>query len=275
MLRFIFWVCWFMPVLMFLAGTARAQSAGEQSAYVALYYTPVAGLPPLVPSMDTSSHSSGSSLVLHGRLGEMERRGGLSLKTMGVGIEMPMGHWNFSGTLAYLSASCGPDWAGDSDCDGDIMLGASARRTLLSSPIGEPPPAAKAGGKRPSKPSNNEVFLLGFEGSAGFSPRQGEQALALSAGLPLALSFRNGDTRITPFVTPGLGYGRLGHVTYDEELPDASYGSFAPMLGGGIGVQFGKSGVGATLGFQKVFKSDGGTTQFGVGMTWQGLTSSR
>lgn len=273
MLRFIFWLCWFMPVLMFIAGTARGQSAGEQSAYVALYYTPVAGLPPLAPSMDTSSHVSGSSLVLHGRLGEMQRRGGLSLKTMGVGIEAPMGHWSFTGTLAYLTASCGPDWAGDSDCDGDIMLGATARRTLLSRPIGEPPAPAK--GKRPSRPSNNAVFLLGFEGSAGFSPRQGEQALALAAGMPLAIAFRNGDTRILPFITPGLGYGRLGHVSYDEDFAETSSGSLAPMLGGGVGLQFGKSGVGATLGFQKVFKSDGGTTQFGVGMTWQGLTSSR
>jgi hypothetical protein len=271
MVRF-FFLCWFMPVLMFVV-PLRAQTASEQSAYVALYYTPVAGLPPIAPSMDTSSHASGSSLLLHGRLGEMQRRDGLSLKTMGVGIEMPIGHWNPSGTVAYLSASCGPDWAGDSDCDGDIMLGASARRTLLSRPIGEQPPAVK--GKRPSKPSNNEVFLLGFEGSAGFSPRQGEQALAVSAGMPLAIAFRNGDTRITPFITPGLGYGRLGHVTYDEDLPETSYGSLAPMLGGGIGVQFGRSGVGATLGFQKVFKSDGGTTQLGVGMTWQGLATTR
>ena len=99
--------------------------------------------------------------------------------------------------------------------------------------------------------------------------------MALSAGLPLALALRNGDMHIIPFITPGLGYGRMGHVVYDEDVGESSYGSIAPMLGGGIGVQFGKSGVGATLGFQKVFKSDGGTTQFGVGMTWQGLTSGR
>ena len=271
MLRFFHLFCWYMPVLMLIAGTpVRGQTPAEQSAYVALYYTPVAGLPPLAPGMDTTSRNSGSSLLLHGRIGEMQRRDGLSLKTMGVGIEMPMGHWNLSGTVAYLSASCGPDWAGDSDCDGDIMLGASARRTLLIKPIGEPPPTPKGKRAAPSR-SSNEVFLLGFEGSAGFSPRQGEQALALSAGMPLALAFRNGDTQFIPFITPGIGYGRLGHVTYDENLPDASYGSLAPMLGGGIGLQFGKSGVGATLGFQKVFKSDGGTTQFGVGMTWQGL----
>jgi len=273
MLRF-FFLCWFMPVLLFPAiGLARAQTPNEQAAYTALYYTPVAGLPPLFPSMDTSSRASGSSLVLHGRVGEMQRRDGLSLKTMGAGIEAPMGHWTLSGTVAYLSASCGPDWAGDPDCDGDIMFGANVTRTLMIKPIGEPPPAPK--GKRPSRSSTNEVFLLGFEGSAGFSPRQGEQALALSAGVPLALAIRNGDTRIIPFITPGIGYGRMGNVDYYDDGVTASYGSIAPMLGGGLGLQFGKSGIGATLGFQKVFKSDGGTTQFGLGMTWQGLTASR
>ena len=40
-------------------------------------------------------------------------------------------------------------------------------------------------------------------------------------------------------------------------------------------LKFCKSCVGATLAFQKVCKSDGGTTQLGLGMTWQGLTSSR
>ena len=137
MFRFNFSViCWFMPVLMFLVGTARAQSANETSAYVALYYTPVAGLPPLAPSADTSSRRSGSGFLLQGRMGEMSRRYGLNLKTMGLGVEFPMGRWNVGGTLAYISASCGPEWANDSDCAGDIMLGGTARRTLLSRPLG-------------------------------------------------------------------------------------------------------------------------------------------
>ena len=272
MFRFLF-LCWFMPVLMFLAGTARAQSADEQSAYVALYYTPVAGLPPMAPSIDTSSRRSGSGFTLQARMGQMSRRYGLELKTMGVGVELPMGHWNFGGTLAYISASCGPEWADDSDCAGDVMLGATARRTFLSRPLGDAPPPVK--GKRPSQPSNDERLLVGFEGSAGFSPRQGEQALALAAGAPIAIAIQNGDLRIVPFVTPGLGYGRLSNVIYEGDDVKTSHGSLAPMIGGGVGLQFGKSGVGATLGFQKVFKSDGGTTQLGVGMTWQGLTSGR
>jgi hypothetical protein len=272
MLRLMF-LCWFVSVLMFVAGTARGQAASndQQSAYVALYYTPVAGLPPLAPSFDTSSHSSGSRVVLQGRYGQMTRGGDLWLKTMGLGVEIPMGHWSLAGTMAYLSASCTPDWSDVHDCTGDVMLGAAARRTFLIKPIGDRPAPAK--GKRSSAPPNDESLLVGFEGAAGFSPRQGEQALALSAGLPVALAFRNGDVRIVPFVTPGIGYGRLGHVVFEDEEFYTSHGAIMPMLGGGLGLEFGKSGVGVNLGFQKVFKSNGGTTQLGLGMTWQGLTS--
>jgi hypothetical protein len=272
MFRILF-LCWFIPVLMFVAGTARAQTASndQQSAYVALYYTPVAGLPPLAPSFDTSSHNSGSRVVLQGRYGQMNRGGELWLKTMGVGVEIPMGHWNLAGTMAYLAANCTPDWRDVHDCTGDIMLGATARRTFLNRPLGDSPAPVK--GKRPARPPNDESFLVGFEGAVGFSPRQSEQALALSAGVPVALAFRNGDVRILPFITPGLGYGRLGHVIFEDEDAYTSHGSILPMLGGGLGLEFGKSGVGVNLGFQKVFKSYGGTTQLGLGMTWQGLTS--
>jgi hypothetical protein len=266
------YVCWLSLTFTFLLSVpalSQSATANDQSAYVALYYTPVAGLPPLAPSIDTSNHRLGSGVVLQGRLGQMSRRYGLSLTTMGLGVELPVGHWNVSGTLAYLSASCGPEWAGDSDCAGDIMIGASARRTLLTRPLGDAPSVK---GKRAS---NDQQFLLGLEGSGGFSPRQGEQALALAAGLPVALAFRNGDLRIVPFITPGLGYGRLGNVAYESDDFATSHGSLAPMLGGGIGLEFGRSGIGATLGFQKVFKSDGGTTQLGLGMTWQGVPTTR
>jgi hypothetical protein len=223
-----------MPVLMFIAGRpVRGQSANEQSAYVALYYTPVAGLPPLAPSIDTSSRRSGSAFVLQGRMGEMSRRNGLDLKTMGVGVEVPRGHWNFGGTLAYIAATCGPEWADDSDCAGDIMLGATVRRTLLSRPLGDNPAPIK--GKRSSQSSNDERLLVGFEGSAGFSPRQGEQALALAASVPVAIAIRNGDLRILPF---DAGHWLWSSRRLYEGMISDVHGSLAPMVGGGLELQF-------------------------------------
>jgi hypothetical protein len=91
----------------------------------------------------------------------------------------------------------------------------------------------------------------------------------------MALALPNHDVRVLPFLSPGIGYGRLGNVAYFDDEAAASHGTFAFMLGGGFGLEFGNSGLGATVGFQKVFKSDGGGTQLGLGMTWQGMSLSR
>lgn len=267
-----------LPVLLsgVAPSTAGAQSADEQAAYVALYYTPVAGLPPLAPSIDSSGPGKAPGVALHGRFGRMSRRGGLSIATYGIGIEMPMGRTSLGATLAYLSATCGEAWGDDPDCDGDIMIGGSVRTLLASRPLGEPPPPPPKG-KSKSAPSRTAsdagTLIIGFDGSAGFSPRQGEQALAIAAGLPMGIVLRSGTVRILPFITPGLGYGRLGNVEYVDDEAPTSHGAITFMVGGGFGLEFGTSGIGASLGFQKVLKSDGGGTQIGLGLTWHGVTA--
>lgn len=241
---------------------ARAQSADEQSAYVALVYTPVAGLSPLAPFRD-SDWRTGQRVTFQGRFGHMSRRGGLSLNTMGVGVELPVQRWRLSGTMAYLSASCGALWAGETDCSGDVMFGASARTILTTSPL-----SGGTGTRRGTARSNDDAFTVGFEASAGYSPRQGESAMAIAGSFPSGVVIRNGDIRIAPFLAPGLGYGRLGHVAYIDDDVATSHGSVAFMMGGGLGLQFIRSGIGVTAGFQKVFKSDGGATQLGLGVRW-------
>ena len=256
--------------------TSRAQSADEQSAYVALIYTPVAGLPPLPPVSDSLGRTGASGVSLLGRLGHMSRGGGLSLNAFGVGVEVPRGRMRLGATLAYMSASCGAAWDGDSDCAGDIMLGGSVRTLLTNRVVGQgnPPPPVK-GKRAPARASNEPRLMVGFDGSVGYSPRQGETAMAIGAGIPTALAFQSGTVRITPFITPGIGYGRLSNVAYFEDEAATSHGTFALMLGGGLGLEFGTSGIGANVGFQRVLKGHGGTTQLGIGMSWQGLTSPR
>jgi len=74
-----------------------------------------------------------------------------------------------------------------------------------------PAPPVK-GRKAPPPPKNESKFVVGFEGSAGYSPKQGESAIAVAAGLPSGIVLQSGNMRITPFLTPGIGYGRLGSV---------------------------------------------------------------
>jgi hypothetical protein len=235
----------------------------EQAAYVALIYTPVGGLTPLAPHDQVTVARGRSTLTWQGRLGRFTRSGGLSATLLAVGAELPRGRWRLGGTLAFASVSCGPDWEGDSDCSGDIMVGGSARTTLLKKPLDRTDGSARSA-------SSGNSLLVGFDGSVGFSPRSGEQAFSLAGAVPVAISFEGRDTRIVPFLSPGLGYGRLGNVEYwDDEAP-TSHGTFLLMMGGGVGFEFKRSGIGATLRFQKALKSDDGATSIGLGMTWQG-----
>jgi hypothetical protein len=258
-----------------VARLAGAQSIDQQSAYRAMIYTPVAGLAPLPPVIDSFARKGSSGITLMGRLGHMSRRGGLSLTTYGAGVEIPRGRMRLGATLAYLSASCGFEWEGDPDCSGDVMLGGTVRGMLLSKPVGEKPAPPVKGRKAPPPPKNESKFVVGFDGSAGYSPKQGESALAFSAGLPSGIVLHNGSMRITPFITPGLGYGRLGSVAEFEDEPATAHGTIVPMIGGGVGVDFSTTGVGVNVGFQRVLKGAGGATQLGIGVTWQGMTASR
>src|SRR4029453_12619398 len=99
--------------------------------------------------------------------------------------------------------------------------------------------------------------------------------MAGAGGIPTALALQSGTIKITPFITPGIGYGRLGNVKWFDDEPPSAYGSIAFMIGGGVGLEFGTSGIGANVGFQRVLKGEGGTTQLGIGMTWNGLTAAR
>ena len=153
------------------------------------------------------------------------------------------------------------------------MMGGSVRTLLSSRPIGESAKAPK--GKRSAQAANESKLLIGFDGSVGYSPRKGESAMALAAGIPVALAFQNGNVRILPFITPALGYGRLGNIEYWEDEAPTSHGTIVPMIGGGLGLEFGTSGVGANVGFQRVLKGEGGATQLGFGVTWNGMNASR
>ena len=250
------------------ARAASGQSPDQQAAYVALIYTPVAGLPPLPPATDTTGRG-GVSLL--GRLGHTSRDGGaLTLTSYGIGVEVPHGRMKFGATLAYLSASCGFDWQGSDQCAGDIMLGGNVRTLITSRPLnGSEPP------RRGSSAGSDGRLVVGFEGSLGYSPRQGESAMGGAASLPTGIALQSGTLRIMPFLTPGVAYGRLGTVAIEDEEAPTSHGAITFMIGGGLALQFGSSGIGANVGFQRVLKGYGGATQLGIGMTWQGLTAAR
>jgi len=258
-----------------IGAPAAAQSNAEVAGYLALSYTPVGALAPLPPSLGTGTTSTGSRYVLQGRWGRLSPATGLSNNTIGAGVEFPAGRWRVGGTLAYLSVSCTEDWEDFSDCDSDIMLGGSARTTLLTRPLDGRAPAVKRNGRRAAGAPSEKTFVLGFDGSLGFSPRQGEQATALAVGIPAGIAFESGNVRILPFLSPAFGYGRLGSTSFEEDEPSTTYSSTMMMIGGGVDFQFRQSGLGATIGFQKIMKTGGGGTALGLTMSWNGSSRSR
>lgn len=258
-----------------IGAPAAAQSNAEVAGYLALSYTPVGALAPLPPSLGTGATSTGSRYVLQGRWGRLSPATGLSNNTIGAGIEFPAGRWRLGGTLAYLSVSCTEDWEDFSDCDSDIMLGGSARTTLLARPLASHTPSGTRRGRGAASVRNEKTLVIGFEGSTGFSPRQGEQAIALAVGIPAGIAFESGNVRILPFLTPAFGYGRLGSTSFAEDAPSTSYSSTMLMVGGGVDFQFRESGLGATVGFQKIMKTGGSGTALGLTMSWNGSSRSR
>ena len=250
---------------------AAAQSDAEVSGYLALSYTPIGALTPLPPILGAAVPASGSRYALQGRYGRLSPSSGLSNSTIGAGVEFPAGRWSLGGTLGYLSVSCTEEWEDFSDCDSDIMLGGSARTTLLSRPMEGRAPHAEGTAQR----SVPKTLVIGFDVSGGYSPRQGEHAIALAVGVPAGISIESENMRVLPFLTPGIGYGRLSSTSFDEDAPSTSYASTLLMVGGGVGIQFKSSGIGATLGFQKILKTGGSGTALGLAMSWTGAGRAR
>src|SRR4029453_6168326 len=98
-------------------------------------------------------------------------------------------------------------------------------------------------------------------------------AIAAAASLPTGLALQSGSVKIMPFLTPGVAYGRLGNVELEEDEAPTSHGAITFVIGGGVGLQFGTSAIGANVGFPRVLKGYGGATQLGVGMTGNGVTA--
>lgn len=257
------------------APEAGAQGHEELAGYLALVYTPVGALTPLPPGDEVQPRRSGSRLRLRGRWGRLSPAEGLSNNTIGAGVDIPVGRWTLGGTLGYLSVSCSEDWEGFSDCDSDVMLGASARRVLVQRPLRGGAPSPRTGRRQAARATTGETLVLGFEGTTGFSPRQGEHAMAMAATFPAGIAFQKPTLRITPFLAPGLGYGRLGKTKFDEDETSKSYSSTLMMFGGGVGFDFIGSGFGATIGFQRIMRSGGGGTTIGLAMNWSGSSSRR
>ena len=130
-------------------------------------------------------------------------------------------------------------------CDGHVIGGANVEGRLASVKLGSTVDAAR--------------ITIGLNSEAGFGIRSGLTAFSLTGGVPVALVSGPPSVRIAPFITPGIGFGRV------SGNGDSVNGTRF-MLGGGVTFQSMRTGVGATVGFQKAFIQNG-ETMLGVSLT--------
>jgi hypothetical protein len=177
---------------------------------------------------------------LAGQFGHMSV-GDVGVNAFAATVDIPAGRKAMVGlTAGYQTFDC-------TDCKGHFIAGAHAEGRLTSTAFGTGNDASE--------------LTIGLNGSFGYGQPEGGHLVTLTAGLPIALVAGGPTLKIAPFLTPGLGWGRVS--------PDqgSSTSGTRFMLGGGVALQSSTSPIGANFGFQKVF-IDNGDTVFGVNVTF-------
>ena len=227
-----------------VAASAQAQgpSVGDIAGYVALSTTPVGAMTPVVSSAMLGRIAKGYSIT--GQYGHLSDDAA-GFNSFGASVSMPLSGFSLGGSLGFMSPSA-------QGSKSNLMLGANAETNLGAWALGQ--------GK------NANLFTLSARGDFGWAnPDDGTgtsnsiTALSLSAGAPLALVLKNGDMTWAPFVTPGLGWGRLS-------ANGASESGTRFMMGAGLGMTH-RNGWGVSVGMQKVF-IDQGKTVFGLNLSY-------
>jgi hypothetical protein len=228
-----------------VAASAQAQgpSVNDAAAYVALSATPVGAMTPVVTSAMLGRIAKG--YTVSGQYGHLSGDNGAGFNSFGASVSMPVSGFSLGGSLGFLS----PSGTGSKS---NLMLGANAETNLGAWALGD--------GK------NANLFTMSARSDFGWAnPDDGSgtstsiTALSLSAGVPVALVIKNGDMTFAPFVTPGLGWGRLSET-------GTSFSGTRFMMGAGLGVAH-RNGWGVSVGMQKVF-IDQGKTVFGLNLSY-------
>ncbi len=215
------------------ARDAAAQpSAKDIVAYTALVLTPVGSHSPILISPGMKGEKNFSSFAM--RFSHFAPSTGDGTNNLGASYYMPAGsNAAIGGTLGYIMPSC-------DGCDGVFNAGADVNSTLWNSSSGT---------------------SINMQGSFGYAKESDLTALSLAVGFPLALSMTQASkARVTGFITPGFGWGRLSASGTSES-------GTRPLVGAGAAWES-PGGWGVHAAFQKIIIEDGGNN-FGLGFSYK------
>jgi hypothetical protein len=219
------------------ASRVLGQSGNDAIGYIALVSTPTAGVPPVVKQWMLADPAHG--VGVESQWGHVSGNGG-SVDTFLSGVTLPLaeGRADVGFSAGYLKPTCDLG-----DCAGYAVASGVVEGRVLQSQAG------------------SATFVLGLSGRIGFAKPSDATTWSASASAPLSLAMGSATgVQFVPFVSPGFGWGHI------SEGSDSESGTRF-MLGGGVGIVSMNSGLGFTLGAQKVF-IDGGKLVFGAGVTW-------
>ena len=245
---------------------------GASAAYLALGITPVGALP---ASINPALVAGTAGIGYRFQFGYVDEGSDFSRRVLGAGLDFPLGRANLGITAGVTDFSCESfsDFGItiDLDCKSAWMGGLTLATRVMSRGIGD------AGSR----------FDIGLDGTAGYATgdildlrfddgvTQEQFSLAakgttLTVGVPVSVTAKSGTFNFIPFIIPRFGWGNADMELIDELNPglseEVSESGVRFMLGGGLALVFG-NGLGASVGFQKIFIEDGDTT-IGFGLSW-------
>lgn len=218
----------------------QGPSAKDIAAYMAINSSTVGALPPLA----TNTLAGAGGIGWHAQYGRMDWGSDVSTNSFAGGFDVNLGAGRVGVTAGYMSVSCPTGL----QCDGHLMIGTRYSNQLTG-----------------AKFANGGRWQLGFEGEIGVGLPEDERAMAISAGLPVKLTFGK-NIKVSPFLTPSFAHGSY---SYADETSESA---LKFMVGAGVGLGL-RNGVGVNFGLRKVFV-DEGETQYGLGFTIRPGTSN-
>ena len=145
-----------------------------------------------------------------------------------------------AGTNALIGGTVGYGMPGCDNCDGYFNAGVDLNSQLWSNASGA---------------------AIGMTGNLGWASREETTALSAAIGVPLSFSKEQASkSRISAFLQPGFGFGRLSDDT-------ESFSGTRPIIGAGAAWQA-AGGWAIHAAFNKIMIEDGGNN-FGVGFSYQ------
>jgi len=216
---------------------AAAQTQAEAMAAVALTYTPVGALAPIL-------FSQSSENAFAGRFSHFSPKVGDGDNSLGATFYHKAGtNAVVSGTLGYTQIGCPTGFS----CDNVIMAGGDVQSKLWDN----------------SASKSTTGTSINLQGSLGYGKAGDTGFLSAAVGLPLGISMEQASkARISAFITPSYGWGS---VSDDAITGDKS--GMRPLVGAGAAWSS-PAGWGLHASFNKVMIKDGGNS-FGVGFSYK------